>query len=153
MGMHVYPIRQTTIALTAALMCLATVTGCTTGAGPLPTTPTSHSGITITFVSPSATADIPRPDRVTPEAAKQLCDMISPKIGEWRDQGSTARKADFNFIVHDWAARNGGLNTQVIADRTIVDRITTQNCPDTRRQALAALQIGTLADGLVGFGG
>ncbi|MBY8859256.1 hypothetical protein K7711_22465 [Nocardia sp. CA2R105] len=79
--------------------------------------------------------------------------MISPKIGEWRDQGSTARKADFNFIVHDWAARNGGLNTQVIADRTIVDRITTQNCPDTRRQALAALQIGTLADGLVGFGG
>ncbi|WP_067903967.1 hypothetical protein [Nocardia vaccinii] len=149
-----YSIRQTTITLTAAMAALAAVTGCTAGGSdPLTTTPTSHPGVTITFTSPSATSDVPRPDSVTPEAAKQLCDKISPKIDEWRKQSSAARKADFNLIVHDWAARNGGLNTQVIADRAVVDRITTQNCPDTRRQALDALRISTLADGLVGFGG
>ncbi|WP_254206916.1 hypothetical protein [Nocardia alni] len=138
---------------TTALAVLAAVTGCAgSGSNPLPVTPTSHSGITMTFTSPSATTDFPRPDAVTPESAKQLCDMISPKIGDWRNQSATARKADFNLVVHDWAARSGGLNTQVLEDRTMVDRITSQTCPATRQQALDALQISDLADGLIGFG-
>lgn len=150
-----YSIRQTTITLAAALAALAALTGCNAdGSGSLlpTTTSTSHPDVTITFNSPSATSDVPRPDSVTPEAAKQLCDKISPKIDEWRDESPAARRTDFNLIVHDWAARNGGLNTQVIADRAVVDRITTQNCPDTRRQALDTLQISALADALVGFG-
>ncbi len=141
------------IFLTATLAVLAVVTGCAGGgSSPLPVTPTSHSGITMTFTSASATTDFPNPDTVTPESAKQLCDMISPKIGDWRNQTDTARKADFNLVVHDWAARSGGLNTQVLEDRAMVDRITGQTCPATRQQALDALQVSALADGLVGFG-
>lgn len=149
-----YPIRSVTT-LAAALAVPAGVTGCTGSGGPnpLPPTPTSHPEVTITFTSPSATGEIPNPDQVTPEAAKLLCDMISPEIAKWRKQDTTTAAVSFNLTVHDWAARSGGLNTLVVRDRGIVDTITDRTCPDTRKQALEALRIGRLADGLAGFGG
>lgn len=149
-----HPIRSATTPA-AVLAVLAGVSGCagSNGPNPLPPTPTSHPDVTITFTSPSATGDMPNPDQVTPEAAKLLCDMISPEIANWRKQDATAAEVSFNLTVHDWAARSGGLNTLVVRDRGIVDTITDQTCPDTRKQALDALRIGRLADGLAGFGG
>jgi hypothetical protein len=149
-----YPARLA-VTLIAALATVAGVAGCTgsSGPNPLPATPTSHPDVTITFTSPSSTEDIPNPEQVTPEAEKLLCDMIAPDIANWRKQDATAAEVSFNLTVHDWAARSGGLNTMVVKDRSIVDRIADQTCPDTRRQALDALRIGRLADGLAGFGG
>lgn len=48
--------------------------------------------------------------------------------------------------------RNGGLNDLVVTDRSIVDTVTTQNCPDVRQQALEALDVPELASALTGAG-
>ncbi|WP_433713894.1 hypothetical protein ACQP2U_06830 [Nocardia sp. CA-084685] len=141
--------------LAAATVAVALLAGCG-GNGPLdpavPATPTSHPDITITFSSPGSSAQVPNPDEITPAAAAQLCDMLKPEVGRWRSEGAQLGKLGFNGTVHDWAARNGGLNDTVVTDRAIVDRITTTQCPDVRQQVLDALSISTLADGLAGFG-
>ncbi|WP_405164944.1 hypothetical protein OG203_07480 [Nocardia sp. NBC_01499] len=116
-----------------------------------PATPTSHSSIVLTM--PSVSAQVPNPDdHISTAAEKQLCDMMRPDIDKWRTDGDSGRVA-FNATVHDWAARNGGLNDTVIKDRGIVDQITKQNCPDVRQQAIDALGTADLASALVGFGG
>ncbi|WP_406276086.1 hypothetical protein OH799_04525 [Nocardia sp. NBC_00881] len=115
-----------------------------------PTSPTDAT-VSITMPTPSS-SQVPNTDEITPEAAKQLCDMIRPEIDRWRGQGPTVGKVSFNGTVHNWAARNGGLNDTVVRDRSVVDAITTQNCPDVRQQALEALDIPDLASGLAGFG-
>lgn len=78
--------------------------------------------------------------------------MMRPDVDKWRTQEPTRAKVGFNATVHDWAARNGGLNDTVLKDRAIVDRITTTECPDVRQQVLDALDITNLAGGLAGFG-
>lgn len=88
---------------------------------------------------------------VSTEAAAQLCDMIRPEISTWRDQGPTLGKVAFNGTVHNWAMRNSGVNAAVVNDRAVVDQITTAQCPDVRQEALRALSIESLADGLAGF--
>ncbi|WP_327096123.1 hypothetical protein OIE68_40315 [Nocardia vinacea] len=97
--------------------------------------------------SPSTGPDI------TPQAARQLCDMIGTEIDNWRDQGTVIAKVSFNGTVQDWAIRNDGLNDDVIRDKTIIDRVTVQTCPDVRQRALDVLDTDNLADALIGFGG
>ncbi|MGY4099883.1 hypothetical protein ACW2Q0_10045 [Nocardia sp. R16R-3T] len=140
--------------LAAATMAAALLAGCGDNGvlDPQPATPTSHPNITITFSSPGSSAQVPNPDEITSTAAKQLCDMLKPEADRWRTEGAQLGRLGFNGTVHDWAARNGGLNDTVLKDRAIVDRITTTECPDVRQQVLDALNISTLADGLVGFG-
>lgn len=92
-------------------------------------------------------------DKVSPEAAQQLCDMIAPEIDNWRDQGSVLGKVSFNGTVQNWAARNHGLNDEVIRDKSIVDDVTTRTCPDVRERAMKALEVSDLASALAGFGG
>ncbi|MET8777098.1 hypothetical protein AB0H49_05665 [Nocardia sp. NPDC050713] len=89
---------------------------------------------------------------ISSEASQQLCDMIQPELDNWRDQGSTIAKTSFNGTVQNWAARNE-LTDDVVQDKTIVDTVTTQTCPDVRQQALEVLEVPDLADALVGFGG
>ncbi|MFC9999812.1 hypothetical protein [Nocardia sp. NPDC127526] len=91
-------------------------------------------------------------DMVTPAAAQQLCDMISAEIGNWRGQGSALAKVSFNGTVQNWAARNEGLNDEVIQNKTIVDAATSGTCPDVRGQALEVLEAPDLASALAGFG-
>lgn len=100
---------------------------------------------------PSATEDAD--DTVTPQAAQQLCDMIGTELDTWRDQGSVAARVSFNGTVQNWAARNEGLNDEVLQDKTMIDTVTTQTCPDVRTQALEVLDTDDLASALVGFGG
>ncbi|WP_433726812.1 hypothetical protein ACQP0C_34280 [Nocardia sp. CA-129566] len=148
------PSLGSTAALAAAMLAAVLLVGCDANGdiNPLPGTPTSHPNITITFSSPGSPAQVPNTDEITPAAAGQLCEMIGPEVDKWRTQGTQLGKISFNGTVHDWAARNGGLNDTVIRDRAVVDRITGTTCPDVRQQALDALQISTLADGLLGFG-
>ncbi|MEU2178451.1 MULTISPECIES: hypothetical protein [Nocardia] len=107
--------------------------------------------VSITMPGPSS-SQVPNTDQITPEAAKQLCDMMRADIDTWRGQGATLAKVTFNGTVHNWAARNGGLNDVVVTDRNTVDAITTQTCPDVREQAVQALDVPDLASALAGFG-
>ncbi|GAB4586516.1 hypothetical protein [Nocardia sp. IFM 10818] len=91
-------------------------------------------------------------DVVTPAAAQQLCDMIGSEIGNWRGQGSALAKVSFNGTVQNWAARNDGLNDEILRDKTIVDAATSGTCPDVRGQALEVLEVPDLASALAGFG-
>ncbi|MGK8488691.1 hypothetical protein [Nocardia asiatica] len=107
--------------------------------------------VSITMPSPTS-AQVPNPDQITTEAAQQLCDMMRADIDTWRDQGATVAKVTFNGTVHNWAARNGGLNDVVVAERGRIDAVTAQSCPDVRQQALEALGEPDLASALAGFG-
>lgn len=138
-------------ALLTATFC-AGCDGGPTDMNPLPATPTSKPDFSMPFTSTSPANQLPDPDQVTPQVAKQLCDMMNPEIDTWRTQGPVLGRVSFNATVHDWAARSGGLNDRVVADRAVVDRITTQQCPEVRTRVLDALQITELADGLAGFG-
>lgn len=106
----------------------------------------------VTMPSTTATTGTDE-DKVTPEAARQLCDMIAPEIDNWRDQGTVLGKVSFNGTVQNWAARNQGLNDEVIRDKSIIDDVTTETCPDVRDQATKVLEVPDLASALAGFGG
>lgn len=141
--------RRTRFALlTAALVVGAVATGCSdnddNGSAASPTTTLLPTGTT----GPEA-----EDDTVTPEAARQLCDMIGTEIDNWQNQGSIVARVGFNGTVQNWAARNNGLNDEVLTDKSIVDTVTTQTCPDIRERALGALDVPDLASALVGFGG
>ncbi|MBF6330317.1 hypothetical protein IU452_17485 [Nocardia transvalensis] len=86
--------------------------------------------------------------QITDEAGKQLCEALQPQLSDWRVQGPTLGRAALNITIHEWAAKNGGINLQVLADKPVVDRITTKNCPDVRTQALQALELQDLASGI-----
>ncbi|MGI5219635.1 hypothetical protein [Nocardia sp. CA-290969] len=66
--------------------------------------------------------------------------------------GPVAARVAFNGTVQNWAARNDGLNDEVLQDTGLVDTVTTQTCPDVRDRALEALDAETLAAALAGFG-
>ncbi|TLF63798.1 hypothetical protein FEK33_27255 [Nocardia asteroides NBRC 15531] len=85
---------------------------------------------------------------ISDAAAGQLCDLIRPELSNFRVQGPTLGRFALNTMVHEWALRNGGINAQVLADKAIVDRVTTGACADVRTEALTALELPTLAAGL-----
>ncbi|MFI5782441.1 hypothetical protein [Nocardia sp. NPDC051570] len=135
-----------------AVVVTALIAGCGGGANQS-TTPAGSSGSITSTARPTGSAAPgtgvkPAPAQVTDEIGKQLCDAISPQLSDWRVQGPTLGRVALNITVHDWAARNGGINLQVLADKPIVDRITTKNCPDVRTEALKALELQDLAAGI-----
>jgi hypothetical protein len=95
--------------------------------------------------------EAPAVNEVSPAAADQLCDMMRADIATWQEQGPIVARVTFNGTVHNWAAQNEGINIVIIRDRSIVDTVTIQNCPDVRDQALDALDLSDLASGLAGF--
>ncbi|WP_433714093.1 hypothetical protein ACQP2U_08075 [Nocardia sp. CA-084685] len=134
--------------LAVGALGLAALTGCSDNND-------NHDGVmtsTLPTTSRPTSATSTAPD-ITPQATRQLCDMIGTEIDNWRDQGTTIAKVSFNGTVQDWAARNDSLNDDVIRDKTIIDRITVQTCPDVRQRALDVLHTDNLADALIGFGG
>ncbi|MEV6324023.1 hypothetical protein AB0M45_22940 [Nocardia sp. NPDC051787] len=138
--------------ITCACAAGSALAGCTDNgdSAPVPATPDSPA-VSITMPGPAET-QVPNPDQITPDAAKQLCDMMRADLDNWRDQGTTIAKVSFNGTAHNWAVRNGGLNDLIVTDRSVVDTATTQNCPDVRQQALEALDVPDLASALAGVG-
>jgi hypothetical protein len=101
--------------------------------------------------SPSYSATTsPQPDPADPIAQK-LCDQIKPQLSDWRVQGPTLGGAALNITVHQWALGNGGLamSARVLADKAMIDRITTRTCPDVRTDALQALNLQNFASGIL----
>ncbi|WP_233434501.1 hypothetical protein [Nocardia yamanashiensis] len=136
------------VALTAA--CGGNNTGSSQPQGSSTTAPGSSSGKPTT--SGGATTSKPNGGQVTvsDEAAKSLCDLLRPQLSDWRVQGPTLGKIALNATAHEWALKNGGINIQMLGDKDVLDRITQANCSDVRDQALSALQIQSLAQGVIG---
>lgn len=99
--------------------------------------------------APRSTGAAPAtPLEVSDQAARNLCDMMEPELSNWRVQGPTLGRVGLNAMVHEWALTNGAINAQVLADKAVVDRVTTQTCSDVHAQALQALELPDLASGL-----
>ncbi|WP_280263171.1 hypothetical protein [Nocardia abscessus] len=137
--------------LVGALAAGSALTACSSDDGDPGASTPEPATVSITMPGPT-TAQMPNTDQITTEDAQQLCDMMRADIDTWRGQGATVAKVTFNGTVHNWAARNGGLNDVVVTDRGRIDAITTQNCPDVRQQAVEALDVPDLASALAGFG-
>ncbi|WP_378739158.1 hypothetical protein [Nocardia brasiliensis] len=136
--------------LLAGVFAAAALTACGSESNPAPTGSTSSTTSAPATSKPGGTAGTNKPG--TPEisdaAAAQLCDMIRPELSNWRVQGPTLGKIGLNALVHEWALRNGGINGAVLADKPVVDRLTTKSCADVHKQAIEALELPDLAAGL-----
>lgn len=138
------------VALTAACGNSTDHTGSSQPQGSSTTAPGSSSGKPTT--SGGASTSKPNGGQVTvsDEAAKSLCDLLRPQLSDWRVQGPTLGKIALNATAHEWALKNGGINIQMLSDKDVLDRVTQANCSDVRDQALSALQIQSLAQGVIG---
>jgi hypothetical protein len=121
--------------------------GVQTGSG----TPASSEASTTTSATtsePTGTNAAPTEIEVSDKAAQNLCDMMRPELPNWRVQGPTVGRFGLNLMAHEWAFTNGVGNGQILADKAVVDRVTTETCPDVRTQAIEALELPDLASGL-----
>lgn len=129
------------VLLMAGALAAATLTAC----GGTPPASTGSAGTTTSAApttTPAGTLTI------SPSSATQLCDMIKPELSNFRVQGPTLGRISLNAMVHDWGFRNGGINGHVLADKAMIDRVTTASCPEVRTEALTALELPSLAAGL-----
>ena len=143
------------VLLVGVIAAFATATAC---ADPESDQTASSSSTTTAPPSPSTTQAAPTTNSVadiTPQAQQDLCTRIDGTLSDWRVQGPTLGTPALNLLVQEWAFANGGLelNARIVRDRGIPDAITTATCPDSRRQAIEALNLPDLASGLVGLGG
>ncbi|MFI6165660.1 hypothetical protein ACIBCN_02635 [Nocardia sp. NPDC051052] len=137
--------------LLAGVFAAAALTACGSESNPAPTGSSgSTTGSATATTKPGGTAGTnkPAPPVISDAASAQLCDMIKPELSNWRVQGPTLGKIGLNALVHEWALRNGGINGAVLADKPIVDRLTTKSCPDVHQEAIQALELPDLASGL-----
>lgn len=133
----------------AALFAAAALTACGSDSSPAPTGSSSSTTGSATATSAGKTTSAPTTTlEISDASATQLCDMIRPELSNWRVQGPTLGKIGLNALVHEWALRNGGINGHVLADKAMIDRITTKSCADVHQQAIEALELPDLASGI-----
>lgn len=134
----------------AGVFAAAALTACGSDSNPAPTgsSSTTTGSATATTAPGKTTGAAPTSLEISDASATQLCDMIRPELSNWRVQGPTLGRIGLNALVHEWALRNGGINGHVLADKAIIDRITTKSCSDVHQQAIEALELKDLASGL-----
>ncbi|MEV2224675.1 hypothetical protein AB0E01_33050 [Nocardia vinacea] len=133
----------------AGLFAAAALTACGSDSSPAPTGSSSSTTGSATATSAGKTTSAPTTTlEISDASATQLCDMIRPELSNWRVQGPTLGKIGLNALVHEWALRNGGINGHVLADKAMIDRITTKSCADVHQQAIEALELPDLASGI-----
>ncbi|MFI7669073.1 hypothetical protein [Nocardia sp. NPDC049526] len=132
----------------AGLFAAAALTACGSDSSPAPTGSSSSTTGSATATSAGKTTSAPTTLEISDASATQLCDMIRPELSNWRVQGPTLGRIGLNALVHEWALRNGGINGHVLADKAMIDRITTKSCADVHQQAIEALELPDLASGI-----
>ena len=133
----------------AGLFAAAALTACGSDSSPAPTGSSSSTTGSATATSAGKTTSAPPTTlEISDASATQLCDMIRPELSNWRVQGPTLGRIGLNALVHEWALRNGGINGHVLADKAMIDRITTKSCADVHQQAIEALELPDLASGI-----
>ncbi|WP_406237684.1 hypothetical protein [Nocardia sp. NBC_01009] len=134
--------------LVAGVFAAAALTACGTSTDPAPTGSSASTTGSATSAPNGTAAPKPTTPPVSDASATQLCDMLRPELSNFRIQGGTLGRIGLNALVHEWALRNGGINSQVLADKAIIDRTTIKACPDVRQQTIEALGLSDLASGL-----
>lgn len=130
----------------AAVIAATSIAAC--AGDPAPSTePTSAP------TAPATTTAAPPPagPTITDQQAQTLCSDLEQQLSDWRLQGPTLGRGGLNILVQNWAAASGSINIAVLQDRSIVDTVTIDTCPDVRTQAVELLDIPDLASGLVGL--
>ncbi|MBJ8344878.1 hypothetical protein JGU72_09415 [Antrihabitans sp. YC2-6] len=122
--------------------------------------PTGSSGPVTSSAKPTTPPAPPTTDSggvadIAADRQQDLCTRIEGQLSDWRVQGPTLSTPALNITVQEWAFNAGGLalNSRVLTDRTIPDKITTTTCADVRQQAIEALNLPDLATGLAGLPG
>ncbi len=136
------------VSIVGAAALAATIGACSTDSAT--TGSSSDLAPTSTPATPTTTQVDPA-DAITAEQRQQLCSDLSEQLQEWRIQGPTLGRGGLNIVVQTWAAQSGVINLQIVQNRSIVDDITIEDCPDVREEAMRSLDIPDLASGLVGF--
>ncbi|MGM7644326.1 hypothetical protein ACSVDM_05445 [Nocardia sp. JW2] len=126
------------------VLAVVTLTAC----GGAEVTPSGSATTTTAGATTTKTATPSTTLEISDSSANQLCDMIRPELSNFRVQGPTLGRLALNTMVHEWALRNGGINGHVLADKAMIDRVTTEACPDVRTETLTALDLPNLAAGL-----
>ncbi|MFD0362612.1 hypothetical protein ACFQZZ_14285 [Nocardia sp. GCM10030253] len=134
--------------LLAGVFAAAALTACGTGSDPASTGSSGSTTESATATSAPNGTSKPSSLVISDAAAGRLCDMMRPELSNWRIQGPTLGRIGLNALIHEWALTNGGINAQVLADKPVIDRITTKSCSDVRQQAIEALKLSDLASGL-----
>ncbi|MFF2087419.1 hypothetical protein ACFVVM_26905 [Nocardia sp. NPDC058176] len=138
------------VVLLAGVLAVASLTACgggeavSTGSSGSTTSAASATSGAAKTSGPAGAGEV----AITDAAAAELCGMIEPELSNFRVQGPTLGRFSLNAMVHEWALRNGGINGQVLADKAIIDRVTTAACADVRTEALTSLELPDLASGL-----
>ncbi|MFI6367536.1 hypothetical protein ACIBG0_32850 [Nocardia sp. NPDC050630] len=133
----------------AGIFAAVALTACGNDSSPAPTSSSSSTTGSATATSAGKTTSAPTTTlEISDASATQLCDMIRPELSNWRVQGPTLGRIGLNALVHEWALRNGGINGHVLADKAMIDRITTKSCADVHQQAIEALGLPDLASGI-----
>lgn len=136
------------VSIVGAAALAATVGACSTDSA---TTGSSSELTSTTTTTAPTTTQIDVADAITEQQRQQLCTDLGEQLQEWRIQGPTLGRGGLNIVVQTWAAQSGVINFQIVQNRTIVDDITIDECPDVREEAMRSLDIPDLASGLVGF--
>lgn len=142
--------RRVVASLLGACALAASLGACSTDSTSTGSSSDLTSTTTSATVAPTTTAPA-LADAITDQQRQQLCTDLGEQLQEWRLQGPTLGRGGLNIVVQTWAAQSGVINVQVVQNRSIVDDITSAQCPDVREEAMRSLDIPDLASGLVGF--
>jgi|GEM_PF-566419 len=84
-------------------------------------------------------------------AAEQLCADLDGQLTDLRTYTPTPGRVTLNTTVATWAPGHGVDLFELSRNRDRVDEAMTAVCPQTRDEVLSALELPTVAAGLVGF--
>lgn len=96
-------------------------------------------------------ADTGADPTISSRAAQDLCEKLQSHVPGWRGKDDVLVKTQFNGVVHEWAARNNGINIAIVRHRDVLDTTTSATCPQVRADTLQATGTTDLASALVGF--
>lgn len=88
---------------------------------------------------------------ISEAAAEQLCADLDGQLTNLRTYTPTPGRVTLNTTVATWAPGHGVDLFELSRHRDRVDEAMTAVCPQTRDEVLSALELPTVAAGLVGF--
>lgn len=85
------------------------------------------------------------------ETVNDLCGILDAQKGTWRAIGPSVAQVAFIGAMRLWTVRDGTANAAISYNRSIVDIVTDQTCPEVREATLDVLDQPDLRTALAGF--
>lgn len=140
---------MTRIRLVHAVVAAAAATAVLGACAPAPES--DPTGTATPATTTTTTTDSAGPGGVTEAQAADLCARMEGQLSNWRTYTPSVGRGGLNILVGEWGAANGVDLLALAGDRARIDTITSEQCPQVREEAIAALEIPDLAAGLVGY--